>query len=33
MLLEESTNYQKYGGNKDMFYSQFIEKAESLLIV
>jgi hypothetical protein len=29
---EESTNCQQCGGNKDMLYSQFTGKAESLLI-
>jgi hypothetical protein len=33
MPLEESTNHQKYGDNKDMLYSQFTRKAKSLLIV
>jgi hypothetical protein len=32
MPSEESTNYQKCGGNKDTLYSQFIVKAESLIV-
>ena len=33
MPSEESNNYKKCGGNKDMLYSQFTGKAECLLIV